>query len=49
MSDLWDEPDDRTAPICGACGVTALPAEVPGENPVCENPNCVVFDEPLNQ
>jgi len=36
------EPDDG-APICGACGVTALPDERGGF--VCENPGCEAFGE----
>jgi hypothetical protein len=46
MSDLWDETDDGdVSPICTACGVSALPPEVPGEPSMCENPNCSEFGE----
>ncbi|MFT5202718.1 MAG: hypothetical protein ACI9C1_002112 [Candidatus Aldehydirespiratoraceae bacterium] len=46
MSDLWDElDDDDVSPICGACGVSALPPEAPGEPSMCENPNCSAFGE----
>jgi hypothetical protein len=46
MSDLWDETDDGdVSPICTACGVSALPPEVPGEPSMCENPNCPAFGE----
>lgn len=36
------EPDEG-APICPACGVTALPGE--GDGFVCENPDCDAFGE----
>ena len=48
----WDEPDgvdDDRAPICGGCGVTALPMEG-GQREVrfvCENPDCEAFGEPV--
>lgn len=35
--------DDR-APICGSCGVTALPAET-GSGFVCENPDCPAYGD----
>ncbi len=38
------------APICGACGVTALPAEtanVLDATFICENPDCEAFGEPV--
>jgi len=38
------------APICPACGVTALPAEpahVVDTTFVCENPDCESFGEPV--
>ena len=53
MSD-WDEPgadhpgDEGRAPICPACGVTALPAEtanVLDATFICENPDCEAFGE----
>ena len=49
MSDGWDE-DEREdrAPICPACGVTALPgdtANVIDVRFVCENPDCEGFGE----
>ena len=39
---------DTGAPICPACGVTALPAETADtadSSFVCENPDCEVFGE----
>ncbi|MFK8022616.1 MAG: hypothetical protein AB8G26_01525 [Ilumatobacter sp.] len=48
MSDLWDDiGDDDVSPICPACGVSALPPEAAGEPPMCENPNCSMFGEPM--
>jgi len=49
MADGWDddEREDR-APICPACGVTALPgdtANVIDVRFVCENPDCEAFGE----
>lgn len=55
---LWDdderaavgEDDDGRAPICPACGVTALPADpsvVIDTRFVCENPDCDAFGEPV--
>jgi len=44
---LWDEHEDDASPICPACGVSALPAEVPGESAECENADCVSFGEPI--
>ena len=47
----WDEPDegdgDDRAPICGSCGVTALPMEgsVDETRFVCENPDCDAFGD----
>jgi len=54
----WGWDDDRTggdadvdrAPICPACGVTALPAEpshVLDATFVCENPDCDAFGSPV--
>ena len=37
----WDGEDDDGAPICPACGVTALPAE-DGHGFACENPEGLV-------
>lgn len=49
----WDDEDrqrsrrERRAPICPACGVTALP--VPSAGPDggfrCENPDCELFGD----
>ena len=47
MSDLWDDLDDDVSPICPSCGVSTLPPEVPGEDPVCENADCPAFGEPI--
>lgn len=47
MSDMFDELEDDPSPICSACGVSALPAETPGELPECENPICEAFGEPV--
>jgi len=49
VTDGWDE-DEREdrAPICPACGVTALPgdtANVIDVRFVCENPDCEAFGE----
>ena len=38
--------DGDRAPICPACGVTALPSET-GEGFVCENPDCSAYGEPV--
>ena len=55
MSGLgWDDPDggedvDR-APICPACGVTALPADdghVLDTRFACENPDCESYGETI--
>jgi hypothetical protein len=46
--DQWPEADVDRAPICTACGVTALLAEsAPGSDPsfICENPDCEAFGE----
>ncbi len=46
-TDRFDDGDDR-APICPACGVTALaadPAHVVDTRFVCENPDCDAFGE----
>lgn len=42
--DDWEAVEDDGAPICGACGVTALPAEA-SVGFVCENPGCDAFGE----
>ncbi|MGI9578443.1 MAG: hypothetical protein ACR2OH_09610 [Microthrixaceae bacterium] len=42
--------DIERAPICSACGVTALPAETSNiidSGFVCENPDCDAFGEPV--
>jgi len=43
-----DYGDDDPSPICVQCGVSALPAEVPGELPTCENVGCAAFGEPID-
>jgi putative hemolysin len=48
----WDEEEGivvEQAPICAACGVTALPDERAGGEAVfvCENPDCEAFGEPV--
>ena len=46
--DEWDDAEVERAPICGVCGVTALPAEtsnVIDSRFVCENPDCEAFGE----
>ncbi|MBL8775729.1 MAG: hypothetical protein JNK12_07355 [Acidimicrobiales bacterium] len=43
-----DDDDEGRAPICPACGVTALPAEtanVLDPTFVCENPDCDAYGE----
>jgi len=47
VANLWDEDEDDPSPICGSCGVSALPAETPGESQVCENVNCDAFGEAI--
>ncbi len=47
MSDLWEETEDDASPICDACGVSALPPEVPGAPSSCENADCDAFGEPI--
>jgi hypothetical protein len=42
-----DEDDEDRAPICGACGVTALVADSPTAGFVCENPDCEAYGEPV--
>ncbi|MDZ7733388.1 MAG: hypothetical protein U5R31_09980 [Acidimicrobiia bacterium] len=44
----WDDAEVGRAPICAACGVTALPADpttVVDTRFVCENPDCEAFGE----
>lgn len=51
MNDRDDQEDGR-APICPACGVTALPAEASNiidSAFVCENADCDGFGEPVRQ
>ena len=46
-----DDDLDSGAPICPACGVTALPSEAAGavdSSFVCENPDCDAFGEPIH-
>jgi hypothetical protein len=48
MTRMSDDADIERAPICPACGVTALPAEtsnVIGSGFVCENPDCEAFGD----
>jgi len=45
MSDIWDDLGDDPSPICAHCGVSALPAEIPDEDPQCENADCPAFGE----
>ncbi len=46
MSGWGDDGDgDTGAPICPACGVTALPAERVGGGFVCENPDCEAYGD----
>ena len=45
---MTDEDDEGRAPICGYCGVTALPADtsnVIDTDFVCENPDCEAYGE----
>lgn len=45
-----DDADDGRAPICPACGVTALPAELSNvidAGFLCENPDCDAFGDPV--
>lgn len=45
-----DNADIGRAPICPACGVTALPVDtwnVIDSAFVCENPDCDVFGDPV--
>ena len=42
-----DYGDGDRSPICGFCGVSALAAETPGTDPVCENADCAAFGEPI--
>ena len=45
----WDrvDEDEERAPICGACGVTALAADSLTAEFVCENPDCEAFGDPV--
>ncbi len=48
MSDPYEDDGDDRAPICAACGVTALPAETANVLDtafVCENPDCEAYGE----
>lgn len=40
-----EHPAFERAPICGDCGVTALPSEDLGDDFVCENPECAAFGD----
>jgi hypothetical protein len=47
----WEEPEDGRAPICPACGVTALPGELANVlDPqfVCDNADCEAFGETVS-
>ena len=51
MSDWSEQMEDGDhtegrAPICAACGVTALPSES-GDWFVCEHPDCPAYGEPI--
>ncbi len=42
----WEDADEGRAPICPACGVTALPAEtvnVSDPSFICDNADCDAF------
>lgn len=46
--DRWARREEDRAPICAACGVTALPASprhVVDPAFVCDNPDCEVYGE----
>lgn len=47
----WNEQarQERRAPLCPACGVTALPGSAVGveEDFVCDNSGCEAFGEPV--
>lgn len=48
MSMFDDDSDEDRAPICGACGVTALPAHasnVLDTSFVCDNEGCEAYGE----
>jgi hypothetical protein len=46
LEDAFDNIEgDEPSPICSACGVIALPAEIPGDDPTCENADCSAFGE----
>jgi len=48
VESMFDDFDDGdTSPICAFCGVSALPPETPGEQPMCENADCGAFGEPI--
>jgi hypothetical protein len=49
MSEADRNRGERRAPICPACGVTALPLEVmdPDGGFRCENPDCELFDDTI--
>lgn len=55
MSDRggWDDSpaDEGRPPICGYCGVTALPGEgdpaVAEPVWICENPDCEAYGQPI--
>jgi hypothetical protein len=47
----WDEPEGDRAPICSACGVTALPGELANvldAHFVCDNADCDAFGEAVD-
>jgi hypothetical protein len=46
-----DDADVERAPICPACGVTALPAEtsnVLDSGFICENPDCEAYGDDID-
>jgi hypothetical protein len=44
-ADDWDKAEVDRSIICQACGVSTLPSEQPGQDAVCENPDCDSFGE----
>jgi hypothetical protein len=41
------EGESDRAPICGACGVTALVADAVDGQFICENPDCEAYGDPV--
>jgi len=48
IASMFDDYGDDPSPICGHCGVSVLPAEVPGEQPACENADCAAVGQPID-